>query len=408
MHLPPVTRFLRLEDLIGNQGDVTLVVEYDNKFPISSAIIAFSEISSSPSLTDISLCYFEACDTNQCTNMRMSKDRNRKHSLWSTCTISSISAPLATFTVKKKYKPVAQKVRPILDTLPSHFHIERNIISDPLTDLLTLSPHPPPFTPCGCYTEEQHAKMDDLHSTDFLWPAEHELLHHFVSLQNEGFTWDDSEHGHFHEDFFPPVEIPVVAHTPWVQRNIPIPPGIYDEVCRIIRVKMDAGVYKRSNSSYRLCWFCIVKKDTMSLCLVHSLEPLNAVTIQHSGITPFTEQIAEQIASQACSGILDLYIGYNERALVPSSCNYTTFQTPYGMLRLTKLLMGWTNMVPIFHDNITHILQPEVPKYTIPYIDNVPIRGPTSTYQDNDRAFETIPENSGIHCFIWEHFQNVN
>ena len=111
----------------------------------------------------------------------------------------------------------------------------------------------------------------------------------------------------------PPIEIPVVAHTPWVKRNIPIPPGIYDEVCRIIQVKMDAGVYKRSNSSYRSRWFCIVKKDTTSLHLVHSLEPLNAVTIQHSGITPFTEHIAEHFASRACGGILNLYIGYDER-----------------------------------------------------------------------------------------------
>ena len=91
-----------------------------------------------------------------------------------------------------------------------------------------------------------------------------------------------------------------------------------------------------------------------------------------------------------------------------SARDYTTFQTPYGALRLTKLLMGWTNAVPIFHDDVTHILQPEVPKYTIPYIDDVPIRGPASTYQDDDGAFETIPENSGIRCFIWEYFQNVN
>ena len=55
--------------------------------------------------------------------------------------------------------------------------------------------------------------MDDLHSTDFLWPTECELLHHLVSLQNEGFAWDDSERGHFREDFFPPIKIPVVAHT---------------------------------------------------------------------------------------------------------------------------------------------------------------------------------------------------
>ena len=82
------------------------MVEYDNKFPDSSAIIAFSEISPSPSPTDISLCYFEACDTNQCTNMRMHNDRNREHSVQSTCMISRNDAPLATFAAKKKYKLV--------------------------------------------------------------------------------------------------------------------------------------------------------------------------------------------------------------------------------------------------------------------------------------------------------------
>ena len=146
----------------------------------------------------------------------------------------------------------------------------------------------------------------------------------------------------------------------------------------------------------------------MSLCLVHSLKPLNAVTIQHSGVTPFTEQIAEQFAGRTCGGILNLYVGYDKHVLTPSSRNYTTFQTPYGALCLTKLPMGWTNVVPIFHDDVTHILQPEVPKYTIPYIDDVPIRSPASTYQDDDGAFETILENSGIQRFIWEHFQNVN
>ena len=83
------------------------MVEYDNEFPISSTIIAFSEISPLPSQTDISLCYFEACDTNQYTNMRMPKDCNNEHSLWSNCMISGKDALLATFVVRKKYKPVA-------------------------------------------------------------------------------------------------------------------------------------------------------------------------------------------------------------------------------------------------------------------------------------------------------------
>ena len=41
---------------------------------------------------------------------------------------------------------------------------------------------------------------------------------------------------------------------------------------------------------------------------------------------------------------------------------------------LTTLPMGWTNSVPIFHDDVTHILQPEIPHVTQPYIDDVPVR----------------------------------
>ena len=126
------------------------------------------------------------------------------------------------------------------------------------------------------------------------------------------------------------------------------------------------------------------------------------------GITPFTKQIAEQFTGQACGGLLDLYVGYDEHALMETLCDYTTFQTPYSTLRLTKLPMGWTNAVPVFHDDVMHILQPEVPQFTIPYIDDVPVRGPATTYQNDNRVFKTILGNSSICHFVWEHFQNLN
>ena len=81
---------------------------------------------------------------------------------------------------------------------------------------------------------------------------------------------------------------------PWMEKNIPIPPGIYNEVCRVIKTKIDAGVYEPSNSSYRSRWFCVIKKDGKSLRLVHSLEPLNQVTIAHSGIPPAGAGVSSQ------------------------------------------------------------------------------------------------------------------
>ena len=106
--------------------------------------------------------------------------------------------------------------------------------------------------------------------------------------------------------------------------------------------------------------------------------------------------------------MLDLYVGYDEQALAESSRDYTTFQSPFGALRLTTLPMGWTNSVPIFHDDITFILQAETLHITIPYIDDVPVQGPAERYILPSGEPETIPENSGIHRFIWEHFQDLN
>src|ERR1700719_5070081 len=70
--------------------------------------------------------------------------------------------------------------------------------------------------------------------------------------------------------------------------------------------------------------------------------------------------------------------------------------------------MGWTNSVPIFHDDVTYILQDEITHVTIPYIDDVPIKGPSSRYQLPDGSYETIPQNPGIRRFVWEHFQDLN
>ena len=102
------------------------------------------------------------------------------------------------------------------------------------------------------------------------------------------------------------------------------------------------------------------------------------------------------------------YIGYDERLLAESSRDLTTFQTPFGALRLVTLPMGWTNSVPIFHDDVTYILQEEIPEVMVPYIDDVPCRGPATRYELPGGKYKTIPENKGIRCFVMEHFENVN
>ena len=62
--------------------------------------------------------------------------------------------------------------------------------------------------------------------------------------------------------------------------------------------------------------------------------------------------------------------------------------------------MGWTNSVPIFHNNVTHILQPEIPSCFKAYINDVPVKGPATMYIQENGEPETISKNPGILCFV--------
>lgn len=309
---------------------------------------------------------------------------------------------------QRKYKPVAKKVRPVPATLPAEFRIERNIKGDPLESMPVLSRNPPEYTPCQRYTPERKEYVDSQHPGDFLWPEERKLMHHFMMVQEMGFAWDDTEKGKFNEEYFPPVNMAVLPHTPWVLKNIPIPPGLLQQVIETVRTKIAAGTYEPSNSSYRSRWFAVAKKDTDAVRLVHDLQLLNKYTIQDSGMPPHVDTLGDSCGGKACYGILDLFVGYDERTLALASRDYTTFQTPLGTLRLTKLPMGWTNSVPVFHGDVVYTLRDEIPQVTVPFIDDAPVLGPASRYELEGGGYETIPENAGIRRFVWEHFQNLN
>ena len=64
------------------------------------------------------------------------------------------------------------------------------------------------------------------------------------------------------------------------------------------------------------------------------------MTIVHLGLPLVTKELAMHFARKACSRILDLYVGYDERVLEKQSRNLTTFQMPFGVLRLVTLPIG--------------------------------------------------------------------
>jgi hypothetical protein len=305
------------------------------------------------------------------------------------------------------YKKVANRVKPVATTLPEDFRIVRKFPSDPLANLPELPEHPPEFTPGRRYTVERKEAMK-VNEDGFLWPEEEKLVHYVIKVQEEGFAWDETEKGKFSADYFEPVVIPTVEHVPWVLRNIPIPQGVFDQVVDVIKAKIASGVYEPSNSSYRSRWFAVTKKDGKSIRIVHDLQPLNQVTIKDSGLPPHVEPYVESFGGRGCYGMFDLFVGFDQRELAVKSRDLTTFQTPLGTFRLTSIPMGYTNSMQIQHGDTTFLLQDEIPHVTIPFVDDIPVKGPATRYELPDGGYETIPGNGGIRRFVWEHLNNVN
>ena len=191
--------------MISDQGEIATIIEFDSTSD-SATILSFSPInsdSSTLSTLDLSRLYLQA-------SIPLTLIPQAGSQIYAFPTSDAVypnqiqhsdSPTIATFettlkrkgvVTKKKYKPVAQKVKSVIAELPDRFRIVRHIIGDPLEHMPTLNPNPPPFTPTGRYTHERRAAVKKKHE-GFLWPAEHNLMHHFMCQQNQAFAWEDSE-----------------------------------------------------------------------------------------------------------------------------------------------------------------------------------------------------------------------
>ena len=150
-------------------------------------------------------------------------------------------------------------------------------MNDPMLTLPLLPAHPPEFAPTSRLTAE---RMDGLkvNKDGFLWPEEEKLMKHILCTHKATLPFEEKDHGTLSQEYFSDYIIPVVPHVPWEYKNIPIPPGIREEVIDVLQSKMEAGVYEHSQSSYWCQWFCI-KKKSGSLQVIHDLQPLNHVSI---------------------------------------------------------------------------------------------------------------------------------
>ena len=156
------------------------------------------------------------------------------------------------------------------------------------------------------------------------------------------------------------------------------PLSMWADTIQIIKDQIASGIYEPSAAAYWLSWFCILKQDGKSLRLVHNLQPLNVVTICNLSMPPFIEHLAESFTRYAVYSMMDLFAGYDQRPLHPDSWDLTTFNSPLGPHCLMMIPMGYTKVVQIYQADMSFILQDEIPRYSYPLINDLPVKSVTT------------------------------
>jgi hypothetical protein len=218
-----------------------------------------------------------------------------------------------------------------------------------------------------------------------------------ILFKYEGvFAFEDSEMGLLDPAIEPPIKIHTVPHQPWQQQNLRLPKAMQDAATAIVKEKIANGTLEPSQGSYRSRYFLVTKKEPGAWRLINDVQPLNKVTIRDAGMPPAVDQFSEEFAGYPISSSIDFYAGYYQILLDLASRDLTAFLTELGLVRMTRLPMGWTNSVACFQRVMIKVLWRWL-QYAKPFLDDVAIRGP------KERVESEIM--SGIRKFVWEHAQ---
>src|SRR6266702_635247 len=144
MHLPTKAGFLSINDLVNNQGELTVTLDY-NSSNSQVYIEACVQLPANATRKDLAAAYLSLCNNDApvfsslCSSMHTDTPLSRPAvSLTAVHIYTPNTCMPLTIFAGKKYKLVACKICPIETELPSRFHIIHDIKGNPLQNLPCL------------------------------------------------------------------------------------------------------------------------------------------------------------------------------------------------------------------------------------------------------------------------------
>ncbi len=161
------------------------------------------------------------------------------------------------------------------------------------------------------------------------------------------------------------------------------------------------GVIEPYHAPYQNPWYIVKKSTPGKYRLVNIAVELNRVTIREANLRPSADEFSEEFAGCTISSVIDFFSFYNQVELNEESRDLTAFMTPLSFMRMITLAQGATNWVAQFVRIVLKILAPHLRSHAKLFLDDVGLKGPKTTYNNEELASE-------IRRYLVEYIQNLD
>ncbi|KAK1916453.1 hypothetical protein P3342_004272 [Pyrenophora teres f. teres] len=205
------------------------------------------------------------------------------------------------------------------------------------------------------------------------------MLEELLYRRESALAWDFRESGRVSREVIPPVVIDTIPHKAWRADQFPVPRKLREVVIEMIQDRINRARWSFARASIKI----------------------NGVTIRDANPPPNPDEFSEEFAGCAIMSLMDFFSGYDQVELHKNSRDITAFSTPLGLVRQCTLPMGTTNSIAEFVRVMTKICRDHIPNRCMPYLDDVCVKGPKTTYDEE----EIEP---GIRRYVAEHLSNMD
>ena len=203
------------------------------------------------------------------------------------------------------------------------------------------------------------------------WPTEQaEKAHGLLKEYHDIFFLEKQDMGHTkaakHKIVLKDPDTP-----PFKERFCRIPPPQLDEVRDHLKLMLDAGVIRPSNSPWCNAVVLVRKKDgSLRFCI--DFRKLNSLTVKDSHPLPHICETLESLAGAAHYSTFDMNSGFWQVPMSPESKQYTAFTLgSMGLYECESMPFGLCNAPPTFQRLMLNCLGELNLTYCLIYLDDV-------------------------------------